>query len=111
VKFINAKTYAESASFNVGKGADAVFFDASRRVAFVPSGDDGTLTVFSVRSTTDITVQQVLATQIGTRTGAVDPRTGTVYLPTATLKPPAKPDEWPSVVEGTFAILVVVPGT
>jgi YVTN family beta-propeller protein len=111
VKFINAKTYTEAGSFKVGKGADAVILDPVRRVAFVPSGESGTLTIFAVRSATDITVQQVLATQAGTRTGAVDPRTGTVYLPTAKLKPPAKPDAWPSVVDGTFAILVVVPGS
>jgi YVTN family beta-propeller protein len=110
VNFINAKTYVEAASFKVGKGPDAVIFDSKRRLAFVPSGESGTMTIFAVRTATDIAVQQVLATQIGTRTGAVDLRTGVVYLPAAKLKPPVKPDGWPSVVDGTFAILVVVPG-
>jgi DNA-binding beta-propeller fold protein YncE len=111
VKFINAKTYTEAGSFKVGKGPDAVIFDSVRRVAFVPSGDSGTLTVFALRSPTDITVQQVLPTQAGTRTGAVDTRTGIVYLPAAKLKPPEKSDSFPSVIDGSFAILVVVPGS
>jgi DNA-binding beta-propeller fold protein YncE len=109
VKFINAKTYIDAATFTVGKGPDAAIFDATRRVAFVPSGDNGTLTVFAVRSATDITVRQTLHTKQGTRTGALDPTTGTLYLPSAQLAPPAKPGAWPSVVPGTFAVLVVVP--
>jgi DNA-binding beta-propeller fold protein YncE len=109
VKFIDSKTYREAGSFKVGAGPDAVMVDSVRRLAFVPSGDSGTLTIFALRSATDITAQQTLVTQVGTRTGAVDPRTGAVYLPAAKLKPPAQPDAWPSVVEGTFAILVVVP--
>ena len=109
VKFINARTYKDVATFTVGKGPDAAIFDTARRVAFVPSGGDGTLTVFAVRSARDITVQQTLHTRLGTRTGAVDPATGTVYLPSAQLAPPAKPDAWPSVVPGTFAVLVVAP--
>jgi DNA-binding beta-propeller fold protein YncE len=109
VKFIDAKTYMDAATFTVGKGPDAAIFDATRRVAFVPSGADGTLTVFAVRSATDITVRQTLHTKPGTRTGAVDPTTGILYLPSAQLAPPAKPDAWPSVVPGTFAVLIVAP--
>jgi DNA-binding beta-propeller fold protein YncE len=109
VKFINARTYKDAATFSVGKGPDAAIFDATRRTAFVPSGGDGTLTIFAVRSSTDIRVQQTLHTKLGTRTGAVDPATGILYLPSAQLAPPAKPDAWPSVVPGTFAVLVVAP--
>jgi hypothetical protein len=109
VKFINAKTYHEAATFTVGKGPDAVIFDAARHTAFVPSGDDGTLTVFAVNSANDIRVQQKLRTQLGTRTGALDPTTGVLYFPSAQLAPPTKPGSWPSVVPGTFAVLVVSP--
>ena len=109
VKFINAKTYHDAATFTVGKEPDAVIFDAARHKAFVPSGADGTLTVFSVSSAAEIRVQQTLHTQLGTRTGALDQTTGVLYLPSAQLAPPTKPDSWPSVVPGTFAVLVVSP--
>jgi YVTN family beta-propeller protein len=113
--FINAKTGADVATFTVGKGPDAALFDAVRRVALVPSGEAGTLTVISVRSVTDIAVTQTLHTQQGARTGAIDPRTGRVYLPTGKLVPAKKrgavsePDGWPSVAPGSFKILVVAP--
>lgn len=107
VKFINARTYVDAATFHGGKGADAVIFDSVRSVAFVPSADDGMLTVFAVGGVTDITVQQKLPTKVGTRTGALDGTTGTLYLPTAEVRPPAKPGEWPSTVPGTFVVLVI----
>jgi DNA-binding beta-propeller fold protein YncE len=109
VKFINAKTYHDAATFTVGKGPDAVIFDPTRRTAFVPSGADGVLTVFAVNSAADIRVQQRLHTRLGTRTGALDQTTGVLYFPSAQLAPPTKPGSWPSVVPGTFAVLVVSP--
>jgi hypothetical protein len=66
--------------------------------------------VFSVSSAADIRVQQTLHTKLGTRTGALDQTTGVLYLPSAQLAPPPKPDSWPSVVPGTFAVLVISPG-
>lgn len=107
VKFINAKTYKDAATFRGGKGPDAVIFDSDRSVAFVPSADDGMLTVFAVHGVADITVQQKLRTKTGTRTGALDATTGTLYLPTAEVRPPAKPGAWPSAVPGTFVVLVI----
>lgn len=107
VKFINTKTYTDAATFRVGRGPDAAIFDAARSVTFVPSAADGTLTVFTVRSASEITIQQTLHTKVGTRTGAVDATTGTLYLPSAEIRPPAKPGAWPSVVPGTFAVLVI----
>jgi DNA-binding beta-propeller fold protein YncE len=109
VKFINAKTYTDAAAFHVGRDADAVIFDAARSLTFVPSAADGTLTVFAVRSLTDITMQQKLRTKVGTRTGAVDTTTGTLYLPSAEVRPPAKAGAWPWTVPGTFAVLVIAP--
>src|SRR5258708_6789893 len=41
------------ASIAVGRGADAVIFDSMRRRAFVAGGEDGTLCVIAVRSSSD----------------------------------------------------------
>jgi DNA-binding beta-propeller fold protein YncE len=108
-KFVNAATGADTATVAIGKGADAAIFDEVRRIAFAPNGDDGTLTVISVRGAADIVVTQTLRTEVSARTGALDPRTGRVYLPSAKMVPPAKPGGYPSVARGSSYILVVEP--
>jgi hypothetical protein len=108
-KFIHAADGHEAASIKVGKGADAVMFDPRRHLAFVPSAEKGTLSVIAVRSAADIAVVQTVTTQKGTRLGAVDTSSGRVYLPAAQFGPPVPPIPYPSVVPGTFEILVVAP--
>jgi DNA-binding beta-propeller fold protein YncE len=97
------------ASIAVGRGADAVMFDAMRHRAFVPSGEDGTLSVIAIRSKSDIALVQTLRTQIGTRLGAVDVASGRVYLPAAKFGPPKPPIPYPAVLPGTFEFLVAAP--
>jgi DNA-binding beta-propeller fold protein YncE len=97
------------ASVAVGRGADAVMFDATRRRAFVASGDDGTLSVIAIRGKGDIALVQTLRTQAGTRLGAVDAGSGRVYLPAAKFGPPKPPIPYPSVLPGTFEFLVAAP--
>jgi DNA-binding beta-propeller fold protein YncE len=97
------------ASIAVGRGADAVMFDATRRRAFVPSGEAGTLSVIAIRSKSDIALVQTLRTQIGTRLGAVDVDSGRVYLPAAKFGPPKPPIPYPTVLPGTFEFLVAAP--
>jgi DNA-binding beta-propeller fold protein YncE len=99
----------ELASLEVGREPDAAILDARRRLAFIPSGGDGTLTVISLADRNDIKVVQRLSIQRGTRTGTVDPQTGKLYLPAGKLLPPAPPAKWPSVVPGSFEIIVVEP--
>jgi DNA-binding beta-propeller fold protein YncE len=108
-KFIRAGNAEEVASLPVGKGADAIMFDPRRRRAFVPGAESGTLSIIAVRSASDIAVVQTLDTQRGTRLGAVDSATGKVYLPAAKFGPPVPPSPYPSVVPGSFVILVVAP--
>ena len=80
-----------------------------RRRAFVAGGDAGTLSVIAVRSAHDVALVQTLPTQIGTRLGAVDTESGRVYLPSAKFGPPTPPIPYPSVLPGSFAILVISP--
>jgi DNA-binding beta-propeller fold protein YncE len=108
-KVLHREDGREAASLTVAKGADAVMFDPQRRRAFVPGADSGTLTVIAIRSADDIAVVQTLATQKGTRLGAVDAGSGRLYLPTAKFGPPVPPSPYPSVVPGSFQILVVAP--
>jgi streptogramin lyase len=108
-KFVRPDSGAEVASVSVGEGADAVFFDPTQRLAFVPGAKSGTLVVIAVRGMNNIAVVQTLATQKGTRLGAVDTRTGKLYLPAARFGPPVPPVPFPSVVSGSFEILVAAP--
>ena len=106
-KVLNAATGEEIATLAIGKGPDAVIYDAARKLAFIPCGRDGVLEVIAVRGPKDVAIVQTVKTQPGARTGAVDPKTGAVYLPTAayTLAAAGRPTPTP----GTFAILVVTP--
>ncbi|MDB6047084.1 MAG: hypothetical protein JWM63_5635 [Gammaproteobacteria bacterium] len=97
----------EVASLAIGKAPDAAFIDTRRKLAFIPGGDDGSLTVISLADPTNICVVQRVQTKRSARTGTVDPDTGTVYLPAGKLLPPVAPAKWPTVVSGSFAILVV----
>jgi DNA-binding beta-propeller fold protein YncE len=109
LKIIDAATDRVFASIPVGRGADGVMFDSKRRRAFVASGDAGTLSVIAVRSANDVALVQTLPTQTGTRLGAVDIRSGRVYLPSAKFGPPKPPIPYPTVLPGSFEILVVSP--
>jgi YVTN family beta-propeller protein len=106
-KFVLAKTGTPAASLRIGRGADAVIVDQRRRRVFVPSGEDATLSIFDIKDTGHIWLVQTLRTEKGTRLGAVDAKTGRVYLPAARLGPPIPPRPWPSAVQGTFHVLVV----
>ena len=95
----------------IGKGVDGVAFDPERRLVFSSNGE-GTLTVIREETPDRFAVLENAPTQRGARTLAVDPTTGSVYLPTADFGPPPaptaeRPHPWPSIVPGTFRVLVM----
>ena len=93
-------------SLEIGKGSDAVFYDSVRNLAFIPSGDSGTLAIIEVQGQT-ARIVKTLKTAEGARLGMVDTKTGKVYLPTAKFGPPETAGGWPAVIPGSFEILVV----
>ena len=107
-KVVDARSGAQVASFAIGKAPDAVILDAGRRLAFIPSGGDGTLSVIAIGDSRSVKLVQVLKTRLGVRTGAVDPVTGNLYLPSADFLKPTH-GEWPPVAPGSFKLLVVSP--
>jgi hypothetical protein len=52
-------------------------------------------------------VTDTVPTQIGARTGTVDPRTGRVWLPTAQYNLPVPAGQRPTTKPGTFEVLVL----
>jgi hypothetical protein len=108
-KAVSAATGKEVATLKIGARPDAVIYDAGRNLAFIPCGGDGTLTVISTKGATAV-VTGSAPTQRGARTGALDPKTGRLYLPTAKFGAPAAPGQRPSMVPGSFEVLEIGPG-
>ncbi len=106
-KFILAGTGQLLASLKIGRGADAVMMDSARHRAFIASGNDAVLNIFDIQDPKRIALLQTLPTELGTRLGAIDSRTGLLYLPSGEMAPPIAPRPWPSVRPGTFHVLVV----
>lgn len=92
------------ATLPIGSHPDAVIFDEKNKRFLVPCGD-GVLTVISDEGGY-LAAAGSVPTERGARTGALDPATGKVYLPTAEFQP-AKPGERPAAIPGTFHILVL----
>jgi DNA-binding beta-propeller fold protein YncE len=94
----------------IGDGPDAAAYDSARKLAFSSNGD-GTLTIIDAGKS-DYPVLQSLATQKGARTMAFDASNGRIYLVTAEFGPrpaatPDNPRPRPSVLPGSFTVLVV----
>jgi len=104
-RLTDAATGAEVATLPIGERPDYALVDDRRRLAFIPCGD-GTLTVIHLDSKKSKVIQ-VVKTGAGARTAALDEDTGRLYLPTASLTPPAAPGERPGIVPDTFKVLVV----
>lgn len=106
-KVVSPATGQVTASLAIGEKPDAAFYDAQRHLAYIPSGGDGTLSVIAVRGPKDVTVIEKAATKLKAKTGAVDPKTGKVYLPSADYDAPSAPGGKPSIRPGSFAVLVL----
>ena len=101
------------ATVPTGGGTDAVAFDPERGLAFVSNGE-GTLTVIRETAPGVFSAIQNVPTERGARTVALDAATHRLYLPTAKFGPPPSPTPQqprprPSIVPGSFEIVVVAP--
>jgi DNA-binding beta-propeller fold protein YncE len=97
----------------IGQGVDACRFDPNTQLAFASNGD-GTLTVVHEDAPGKFTVVATVATKRGARTMELDLKTHRLYTATADFGPPPAataehPRPRPSVVPGTFALLILDP--
>ncbi len=95
----------------IGEHPDACAFDPKNELIFCSCGD-GTLTVIHEDSPDTYTVMQTVDTQKGARTMALDLKRHRVYLAVADFGPVPeatadKPHPRPSILPGTFKILIV----
>jgi hypothetical protein len=101
------------ANVPIGAGVDGCAFDDSNHFAFASCGD-GTTTIAEEDAANKLTVVQVLKTERGARTMALDPITHRIYLPTAQFAPAPSPSPGasparPSIVPNTLKLLVYGP--
>jgi YVTN family beta-propeller protein len=100
-------------SVPIGSGVDGCAFDDATQFAFASCGD-GTATIAREQIPNKLAVVQILKTERGARTMALDPETHRIYLPTAQFQPPPSPSPSaspgrPSVVPNTLKLLVYGP--
>jgi DNA-binding beta-propeller fold protein YncE len=107
-KVVRADTGAEVASLPTAKGADAVIYDEARKLAFIPCRA-GTLEILSLADPAHISIVQHLPTQVGTRTGTLDPATGRIYSMAAKFNPPAVAGGRPQALQASYEVLVIAP--
>jgi DNA-binding beta-propeller fold protein YncE len=93
------------ATLDTGKGADGVAFDPRQKLAFVPAGQAGTLSIVAIGKG-KASIIETVKTQVSARTIAVDPRDGRLYLPAAEYGPKPAVGRAP-MIPGSFKILVV----
>lgn len=106
VAVVSSRDGRRVAVLAIGPRPDGALYDQRRHVALIPSGGDGTLAV--IRLSGMPRVVERIATAKGSRTAALDPSTGRIYLPAATFAPPVG-GERPKMIPGTFRVLVLQP--
>ncbi len=90
----------------IGDGCDGVVFDPETRLVFSSNGE-GTLTVIHEKGADVFEKPENVTTQKSARTLALDPKTHKIYLPAAEMRPNEDPKKRPTMVPGTFKILIV----
>jgi DNA-binding beta-propeller fold protein YncE len=95
----------------IGEGPDAAGYDPGTHLAFSSNGE-GSVTVVNADGSGKYAVAQTVKTERGARTMALDSKTHKIYLSAATMGPApaataANPHPRPSIVPGSFKILVL----
>ena len=97
---MNADTGAVLDSIPIGLGNDGVVFNPATREIFASQGD-GTLAVVKENSATSFELEQILPTQSGAKTLALDSKTGHIFLIAADYGP--VPADAPPLSNGRIA--------
>lgn len=104
---VAADTGAIAARLPIGGRPDWAGYDARRGLVLIPTGEDGVVNLIAVRSGKDAVVVAKAPGHAGSRSGALDPATGVLYLPSADFTP--NPGGRPTPVAGSFRLLELKP--
>jgi len=108
--FVDGNTGKVLDTVPIGQGVDANRFDPVTGYAFASCGD-GTITIAHEDSPTKFSLVEMIQTQRGARTMALDYANHNVYTVTADFGPPPaptadRPHPRPSIIPDTFVLLV-----
>jgi YVTN family beta-propeller protein len=93
-------------SLPIGRGSDAVAFDAKRKRVFSSNGKDGTISIYQQIAPDRYELLETVQTAVSGRTMAVDEATGHLFVAAADTEPNPTPDGRPHVLPGTLKLLV-----
>lgn len=105
-KLTRADDLRSAGEIPIGPRPDGAFADEARHRAYIPSGGDGTLAVIDTSGPLPRKIATI-TTEVGARTGAVDPSTGTVYSIAAKFGPAPAGGGRPPILPGTVELLVI----
>jgi DNA-binding beta-propeller fold protein YncE len=102
---VNADSGKVITTLPVGARVDATAYDAEAGLVFSACGD-GTVTVVRQDGPDKYRVVETIKTRPGSKTLALDAKTHRLFIPAVTYKPAAGPKARPSIVPGSFVVLV-----
>ena len=107
---VNSDNCSVKNTYPIGDHVDATAFNIDTRMVFASNGD-GTLTILGQIDADSCTKPVNIVTQKGARTMAIDIKKDRIYLPVADFGPMEDSKDGkkprPSIIPGTFSILVV----
>ena len=104
---MNAENGAVVLTLPIGNGCDGVAFDLKNKIIYTSNGE-GTMTAIKEKDADKFLVLGNYPTKRGARTITIDPKTGTLFLPTADFDPVKTGQNGrPLLIPGTFQVLVV----
>jgi YVTN family beta-propeller protein len=97
----------------IGTGVDGAAFDDATQLVFASCGE-GVTNILNEETPDKLSVVQMLKTERGARTMALDPKTHRIYLPSAQFQPPPSPSPGaspsrPTIVPNSLKLLVYGP--
>lgn len=103
---MNARNGKVVKSLPIGEESDAIGFDKKLKTVYSSNGG-GTLTIIKELSANKFAVAKTLKTQKGARTLAIDQISHMIYLPAGKFQPKDPTSFRPSLIPGSFKVLVV----
>ncbi len=93
----------------IGEGPDAAAFDPTLHLAFSSNGKSGTISIIRAEGKDKYSVAGTVETAKSARTMALDSGAHKLYLSIADFGPPPAVGKRPTVLPGTFRLLVLAP--
>jgi DNA-binding beta-propeller fold protein YncE len=102
---LDSETGKTVATLPIGERVDGGAFDPETKLAFCSCGD-GTVSVVRQESPDRYSAVETIKTKTGSKTMGFNPTSHKLFIPAAEFKPPAGGGRRPTIVPGSFGVLV-----